>query len=495
MNLRKRTVGGIKWTSISAFYSALIQLLQIAILTRFLDRSDFGIMAIALFVIGISTVFVDMGISNAIIHKQKVNKYQLSTLFWLNGVLGFVVFLVVLVFSPIIAAFYEAPELKAVINWVSISFLILPWGQQFEVLLRKDFRFKSLATRDIAAKTGSFFVGVVLAYLGHGVYALVFANLASVSISTALVVFIGLKEKRYRPRVGFYLRSIKGKGFWSFGLFQMGEKLVYYLNSNFDTLIIGKLLGMQSLGLYELAKNLAFRVYLIINPIITKVAFPALARVQNDLLRIKKAYLNIIKTLSSINAPIHVVMILLAEPLVQLIYGSGWTEVVPILQLTLVSALCSSIGNPVGALQLAMGRADWGFYWNLGRFLILPFVIYLGAHYGVIGVAVSLAIFRVVTTFYLSWRLFIGRLIKATYLEYFHSFSKALLLATLSTIPAIALLYGPRLSNFYIEIVVGGGAFALAYLGLNLKFNKSHVIEALDTLDNKSLNKIKKLIK
>lgn len=494
MDLRKKTVGGVKWTSISAIFSAVVQLLQIAVLTRFLSKGDFGLMAMAIFVIGISAVFIDMGVSNAIIHKQRVNKYQLSTLFWLNVILGVIIYLVVFGLSPFIATFYDSPELKSVINWASISFLIQPWGQQFAVLLKRDFRFKSLATRDIAAKMCSFIVGVTLAYLGFGVYALVFANLASILMATGLLIFLGLKDKGYRPKLIFSLRSIKGKGFFSFGLFQMGEKLIYYFNTNFDTLIIGKILGMEVLGLYEVAKNLAFRVYLIINPIITKVAFPALAKVQDSLPRIKKAYLNIVNVLSSINAPLHFVMILLAGPLIQLVFGREWVEAVPIFQLLVVSALCSSIGNPVGALQLAMGRADWGFYWNLGRLCVLPLVIYIGAQYSITGVAAALAVFRVLTTFYLSWRLFIKNLIQATYLEYFNSFSKSVLLAFISSIPAFIFLTLSATSNIYIEIIGGGLTYAVTHLALNLKFNKRTIIEAIETVDIKSLNKLKHLI-
>src|SRR5699024_6754222 len=98
---------------------------------------------------------------------------------------------------------------------------------------KKDFRFKSLAIRDIAAKGISFVVAVVLACLNYGVYALVFANLASAFISAVLLVYLGVKD--YRPKFIFSLRSIKNKGFFSFGLFQMGEKLIQYFNNNFDT--------------------------------------------------------------------------------------------------------------------------------------------------------------------------------------------------------------------------------------------------------------------
>lgn len=489
MSLRKKTVGGVKWTSVSAIFSAVVQLLQIAVLTRFLDKGDFGLMAMAVFVIGISGVFIDMGVSNAIIYKQRVNKYQLSTLFWLNVLLGVLIYLIVFIFSPLIASFYDSPELKGVINWTSVSFLILPWGQQFGALLKKDFRFKSLAIRDIAAKGISFIVAVVLAYLGFGVYALVYANLASAFISALLLVYIGMKD--YRPKLVFSLRSIKDKGFFSFGLFQMGEKLIQYFNKNFDTLIIGKILGMEALGLYEIAKNLAFRPYLIINPIITKVAFPAFAKVQHDLSRLKRAYLKVINVLSNINAPLHIAMIMLADPLIQVVFGEEWKDAVPIFQWLTIGALCSSIGNPVGALQLATGRADWGFYWNLGRFFIVPLTIWIGAQFSIVGVAVALAIFRISTTSYFSWRLFIKKLTSATYFEYLNSFVKHVVLAIAAGLPVLIYFWMDFSVSIYINLLISGMLYGLSILILSYKFNKENILEVIETLNFSSLNKLK----
>jgi len=492
MSLKQQTVGGIKWTSTSAVFSAIVQLLQVAVLTRFLNKGDFGLMAMAVFVIGISGVFIDMGISNAIIHKQRVNRYQLSTLFWLNIILGVVIYLIVLLLSPLIAKFYNSPDLKGVINWTSVSFLILPWGQQFGTLLKRDFRFKSLAIRDIVAKGCSFVIGVVLAYLGFGVYALVFANLTSAVISTALLVVIGLKD--YRPSFIFSMRSMKGSDFFSFGFYQMGEKLTNYFNTSVDTLIIGKILGMEFLGLYEIAKNLAFRPYQIINPIITKVAFPAFAKVQGNLPRLKKAYLNVLSVLSSINVPLHFAMIVLANPLIQVVFGVEWKAAVPIFQLLTIGALCSSIGNPVGALQLAVGRADWGFHWNFGRFCVLPIIIWVGAKFGIIGVATSLAIFRIITTIYLSWELYIKKLTHASYMEYLGTFSKSILLGCISSIPAFIFLELNSTLNIYIELLVGGGIYSIIYIALNLKFNKEKIIEAIETVNIKPVNRIKRFL-
>lgn len=494
MGLKHQAISGVKWTSVSAVVSAVFQLLQVAVLARFLDKNDFGLMAMALFVIGISGIFIDMGISNALIHKQRINKFQLSTLFWLNIFLGVVIFGVILIISPWVSKFYKAPELQSVINWVAVTFLIIPFGQQFESLMRRDFKFKDLAVRDMTSKTIAFIVAVVLAYQGAGVYSLIFANLAGALVGTILLLFWGVKN--FAPRFIFSSRSLKSQGFYSFGLFQMGEKFINYFNANFDTILIGKLLGMEALGLYNIAKTLVVKPYQIINPIITKVAFPTFAKVQNDIPLLKRSYLKVVEVLSLVNAPVYFLMIILAKPLISVVFGSEWLAAVPIIQLLAIGSLCDSVGNPVGSLQLARGKANWGFYWTLTYIFLIPNAIYIGSFWGLIGIALSLAILKMITVLFLAWYFFIRVLCDTRYFEYTRSYMKPFLLTLLSgIIPCIICFYIENLSVL-IQIIIVTFVFIILYLFMNLWLNKSNVQNLIQMLNFKPINKLKsRLIK
>jgi O-antigen/teichoic acid export membrane protein len=246
MSLKEKAIGGAKWTTVSAVISAVVQLLQIAILAHFLDKKDFGLMALAVFVIGISQIFMDMGISNAIIYKKDVTHEQLSTMYWLNICMGVLIYLLLFILAPFVAAFYHEPKLVGVLNWIALTFVIQPFGQQFETLLIKGLRFRALAIRDVFSKTIGLISGVLLAYFHFGVYSLVFANLLMATISTLLLIIIGLRF--HKPGFFFSLRDLKEQGFLSFGLYQIGEKVINYFNAQCDTLIVGKLLGMDVEG-------------------------------------------------------------------------------------------------------------------------------------------------------------------------------------------------------------------------------------------------------
>lgn len=487
MNLKTQAVGGVKWTSVSAVVASSMQLIQVAVLTRFLDKEDFGLMAMALFVIGISRIFIDMGMSNALIHKQRINKYQLSSLFWLNIMMGVGIFIIIIAVSPLIALFYDSPDLKGVINWTAVSFLILPWGQQFDALLRKDLKFKALAIRDISSKIVGLLVAVILAYLGLGVYALVYANLVTAFIAAILLVFLGFRD--YRPKALFSYRSLKNKGFFSFGLFQMGERVINYFNSNFDTILIGKILGMEALGLYNIAKILAMKPYQILNPIITKVAFPVFSRVQNDTPKLKRAYLKVINLLTSSNAPVYILMMILAVPLVHLVFGLEWVAAAPILQLLAVGALCNSIGNPVGALQLAKGRADLGFYWNLALFVFMPVTIWSGSFYGLLGVTWALAIFKVVITLFPAWYFFVRPLCRASYFEYLFAFSRPSLIAVIAGIGPFVFIW--IVDNIYFQLFVGGILYLVFYVLLSIYKNKELTLEGKEMIPDKILSRLR----
>ncbi len=175
--------------------------------------------------------------------------------------------------------------------------MIQPFGQQFMVLWQKELRFKEIARIDIINKFITLIVTVWFAYAGYGVYSLVYGAIAGSIVQTAQ--FIELGFKKHKPRLIFKLSDIKE--FLNFGAYQMGERTINYFNYQLDTILIGKLLGMEALGIYNIAKSLIMKPAMVFNPIITKVTFPAMAKIQDDIVRLKEVYLKTINYLSSVN--------------------------------------------------------------------------------------------------------------------------------------------------------------------------------------------------
>lgn len=470
MSLKVQAISGVKWTTASTIVTTLLQLIQLAVLARFLDPAAFGLMALVMVVIGFSQAFLDMGISNAIIHKQQITHEQLSTLYWVNVLAGMGLFVIVSAMAPVVSHFYAEQELTTLIIIVALTFLIQPFGQQFMVLWQKEMRFAEIARIDIINKSVSLVVSVILAYLGYGVYALVYGTLAGVMSQTIQFLILGLKE--YKPSFIFNIGEIKE--FLGFGAYQMGEKTINYFNFQIDVLLIGKLLGTEALGIYSVAKQLIMRPAQIVNPIITKVTFPMMAKIQNDTEKLKNVYLKTINYLSSINFPIYATMIVFAPELVMLMFGEKWMASVPIVQILSIYGAIRSTGNPIGSLLLAKGKANWGFWWNLGLFFYVPLGIYFSSYWGLGGIAWVLVLLQL-SLVIPNWYFLVKKLCDAKFVEY----HKQILIPAIVSFCAGIVSY---LSIMYVEqivlkLLIGSVVGFVVVVGLNYFMNKNFLIE------------------
>jgi len=393
MALRQQAISGVKWSGISMGVVTAIQFLTTAVLARLLSPSDFGLMAMMIVFIGFVQTFSDMGVSNAIIYRQHATTDQLSSLYWLNMIAGTVIFFLVCVCVPFTLTFFHEPSLRNLLYLIAFTFLITPLGQQFQVLLQKDLRFNRLAKIEIETSSVYSLTAIILAFLDFGVSAMVWGFLASVAAKALLLCKVGWQD--WKPRFHFSGHDLKG--YMSFGLYQMGERGITYLNSNLDCLLIGSMLGADSLGYYTLAYNLIIKPSTLINPVITKVAFPIFAKIQHETRRLKSGYLRVLQLLTTINFPIISGLAIAAPTFVPVVFGEQWRPSIVLVQVLSIVGLLRSTGNPVGSLVLAKGRADLGFKWNLGLTVTQVPVLYIGAKMGgAVGVAAASSLMQVV---------------------------------------------------------------------------------------------------
>ena len=480
MNLKQKALNGVKWTSISSVIIAMLQLVQVAILTRYLDPSDFGLMAIVSVVIGFSALFMDMGISSAIIHKQDITKAQLSSLYWLNIFAGTILFFIVYFSASMVSQYYDESQIIPLIQLLALTFFISAIGNQYRILNQKNLLFNRLAKVEVISAFISFIVAVVCAANGYGVYSLVYATLTNVSVSNLIFMLQGLKE--HKPSLVYKHNEIKS--LIGFGLFQMGERTINYFNSQFDVILIGKLLGTEALGIYNVAKIFVMKPAQIINPVITKVTFPIMSTIQSDTKQLKNIYLKTINYLCSVNFPIYMAIAILSEPLVLVLFGDKWHESIAIMQILALYFIFRSIGNPIGSLQLAKGRADLGFYWNLGLLLLIPIVIYVGSFYGLIGIALSLLGLQVFLNVP-NWYFMVRPLCEAGFYEYFKQIFIPMITAVIASIFGFMAYYFIPVNDLYIRSLIFLSLASLAYLFLLKLYNNNLYSLLLSTLKRK----------
>ncbi|MBH0038956.1 MOP flippase family protein [Pseudoalteromonas sp. SWN166] len=413
MSLKNNAISGVKWTTVSMVIVTILQLLQLSILARYLEPTDFGLMAILMVVIGFSQAFMDMGVSNAIIHRQKISNSQLSSLYWLNILSGILLAIIVIILAPLIASFYGEARLTNLLMILSSVFIIVALGNQYRILCQKELMFNLMAKIEVFTAFFSFIVAVYFAYSGWGVYALVFAMLTQALASSVLFLYLGLKNHHVPT---FSYKHSELKGFYSFGLFQMGEKSVNYVSANIDKLLIGKMIGFQAVGFYNMAWQLIIFPLAKINPVINKVAFPVYAKVQNDQEALNRYYNLSVKVLSLLTVPILAFLSFFASDVVLIVFGEGWEKTAILVTVLAFVGIGKALGNPGGALILALGRADIGFWWNIFWAFSVSITLFVVLLYFKTVEAVAFALLALSVTVGMIWHFLIAKIGRISYL-------------------------------------------------------------------------------
>ncbi|SEF80855.1 MOP flippase family protein [Paenibacillus sp. UNC499MF] len=408
MSLRQQALNGGKWTAISTLTIVLLQMAQIAVISRFLDAKAFGLMGMILVIVGFAQSFTDMGISSAIIQRKETKRDELSSLYWLNIATGFTAGFVVWLTKEPIASFYKSPELADLLVWSSFLFPIIASGQQFQVLLQKELRFKVISQISIISMLAGTIISIGAAYSGMGVYALVLGQLSTSAVNSLLLIMLGWRK--WKPQLHFHKNDLKG--YLSFGMFQMGDRTVTYFNNNLDKIIIGRFLGAEALGYYSIAFNLIIIPLIRINPIVNRVAFPVFSKIQDNREQMKKGYMKVIRALSLVNLPLYFGLIVTAPLFIPIMFGAQWGPSILITQILCGVGILRSIANPVGSLVMATGKVRRGFLYNSFKTILQIPVIIIGAYAGgIIGVAVaflSLKLFYFITNYLVMLKTLLG---------------------------------------------------------------------------------------
>ncbi|KAB1067861.1 MOP flippase family protein [Tamlana haliotis] len=415
-NIKQKTITGTKWTTLSTIIIALTSLVKLSILTRYLEKEDFGLMAIVTVVLGFINLFMDMGITTAILHVQNITKKEYASLYWLNFCFSIILLLFIITISSPVSVFYEETELKTLLNLMSLGLIFSALGRQFKTIELKHLNFKLISIIDIVSAIIALVLAIILALKGFGVYTLVYSALTQFLCSNLIYLFVGIKKNE----LILHFKFTETKRFLKIGAFQVSGQIINYFNKDLDTLLIGKLLGTEILGGYSLAKQLVLRPTSLINPVLTKVATPSLAIYQNDNQILRRNYLKLLNFVSTLNFSAYLILALLAHVIVTVLYGEAFKYISPLVQILCIYMYLKSINNPIGCLIIATGRTKLEFYWHLLSLVVFPIFIYIGSYYGIYGVASSQSIFMIITL-YPFWKILINKMINVKFSEYLYS--------------------------------------------------------------------------
>ena len=423
---------GVRWTATASAVTAALQALQLVVLARLLAPAEFGLFATVAVVTGLTTFVAEAGLGPALVRRTDAPRQLQGTAHAVSLALGLACAALLYGAAAPLAQFYGRPALAPLVQAAAGVFLLQPLGLVFAHLLQRDLAFKALAGVDISTAVVATAVAVAAAALGYGAASLVAAQVAAALVRSLLLLALGVP--RYGLQLGF--DRTEARYLWRFGAFQIGDSWLGYLHSQLDVLLLGKLAGAEALGLYYAAKQLAYKPLQLINPVVTKVALPAFARVQHEPARLKRGYLAVVAALALVQVPVYGGLCVLAGPVLALVLGPGWQAAAPVLQLLALCMLLRSTINPVGSLLLARGHADRSLYWNLGVLALMAPTLALGAMGGALGMAAaSLAAIAVLHV--PAWAVLVRPHCGATFAEYFGPQGRRLLAGVLCFAPAL----------------------------------------------------------
>ncbi|RUA33848.1 MAG: colanic acid exporter [Bacteroidetes bacterium] len=409
----KSLKNGFKWTTFSTVFISVSAILKLSVLARFLDQEDFGLMAIVTFFLGFMDLFMDLGLSSAILHKQSITKKQYASLYWLNIIFSVLVFSIICIATPLISYFYEEPQLNLLLPLTASSVILSGLGRQFKTVAQKNMRFKFMSIIEIIASLTGLIVAVALATLKFGVYALVFGVISQNFTSNILFFIDGIKSEGIK----FHFKFEETKQFLKMGLYQAGGQVINYFNRDFDILIIGKVFGTEILGGYSLAKQLVRRPLQFLNPIIMRIGLSYFPKISNNSEKLSTDFYNLHILYGIINALIFGIFVYFNEQIITVFYGSSFLNISKFLILFSVLMYLRSLGSLVGISVIVSGKTFIEFYWNLALLIVIPIVVLIGSSISVEAILIFTIILQLILTFP-AWRFFYNKTIKIKLKEY-----------------------------------------------------------------------------
>ena len=373
------------WAAFSQFGRQALQLGGLIVLARLLPPQDFGVMSLAMVVIGFIALFRDMGTGAALIQSQELTPRLAPSLFSFNALLSLGCGLCTAALAPLAATFFEAPVLESVLQVLAVSLAVAGLGVVPQAVMEREARFDLLARIEVLGVAAGVITGVSMAYAGWGIWSLVGQTFVTTVITTSLLAFMSGARPTLQPD-WMLLRSLAG-----YSLNLAGFNIFNYLVRNADNVIIGKLLGSRELGYYALAYQLAIGPVRSINGVIHRVLFPSLARLKDDQQRLGKSYLRGVSLLVGICFPLMAVLVALSEVATLAVLGESWRPMAPILLVLGVVGFVQSTSNTLGIIYMTVGRTDILMRIGLAVGALSIFAFWLGAQWSALGVALAYA--------------------------------------------------------------------------------------------------------
>jgi O-antigen/teichoic acid export membrane protein len=385
-DLRARVLRGLGWVAASQVGFQLTRALGAIAIARLLTPAEYGLAALAIIFASLVMVFSDLALGAALIQRRTLSDDDKNTAFWVTLGSGVLFTALGVALSGPIAALYGQPEARPLLMVLSASFFVSALGATQLTLMMREMDFRRT---ELLALGGTFVgcaAGVTLAAFGAGSWAIIVQQVTATLVTTALV----WRRSTWRPGRTFSRASLRGLGGFSANM--LGQRIMWYLQVNGDSFMIGRFLGTAALGTYAVAYNTILVPASKLGGPLQRVFSPAFSRIQDDPERIAATWARVARLIATVTVPSLAGLVVVAPDFVPLVLGRQWTSAVPVVQILAWVGIVQALQALNMDVLMARDRTRTMLRFSvvLTSCHLLAFAV--GLHWGVVGVAVAYSI-------------------------------------------------------------------------------------------------------
>ncbi len=467
--LKQKTIKGLAWNTIQNFTNHGVEFLLMLFMARLLGPKEYGLIGLTTVFMAISSVFIDSGFSNALIRKKDCTNDDFSTVFIFNLFISVVCYIILFIIAPFVGDFYNEPILCPVLRVIGLLLITQAFSTVQNTILTKNIDFKKKTKITVSKNIISGLIGLLFAYFGFGVWALVIQSLTGSMLFSILL----WSTTEWHPNLHFSKKSFKE--LFGYGSKLLISSLINKTYSQINPIVIGKYFSATTLGNYSRARHWANLFSANLTSILNTVTFPVLAKVQNDDKRLENIYRRMIRTSAYIVFPSMIGLSAVAKPLTLVVIGEKWEFSAQILEIICFSMMWFPVNALNMNLLLVKGRSDL-YLQNeiIKKFIALP-VLFLSLPFGIL-VFVKTGVFTSILYVFIN-TYYTGKFLNIGFFKQMGDLIPTLLLS-LAMFGAVRFTMH-FMPNLYLQIIVGiltGGVF---YFGCSYLLRFSELKEAI----------------
>lgn len=384
MSLRKTVLHGLSWVALLRASTRGVSILKIAIIARLLTPSQVGLYGLAFLVISLLEVFTETGVNVFLIQEKKKLEEYVDTAWVISILRGFLISLLIIVFAPLITAFFGQSELSELLTLVALVPFLRGFINPSLVKFQKEMDFK----KDFWFRFVIFFVdaiaAVAITYATGSPSGLIWGLIVGVLIEI-LMSFMFIS-----PRPTFALNTSQASLIINRGKWVTGTGIFQYLFREGDDIFVGKFLGQAPLGIYQYAYKIATLPISEVADVFGKVAFPVFVNISEDKKKLQKIYLQSTLAVTLLVLPFALLLFIFSQAVVYLLLGDQWLAAAPVLQTLVIYSIIRASIEPAMRVFLAVKKQEYTSIVTLVSLTVLAVMIYpLSQKYGLVGVGIS----------------------------------------------------------------------------------------------------------